>query len=468
MLKISILSILIILMVGCSSPNRELDTTQPQSVEVEVAKHWQISYFNEPVFNSNVAVLETGEKDKPAIILIHGLGQLGMKDWFTVIPILEKNYHVIAIDLPGFGSSVPAKGRFLPSNYARVIAAINVQYNGGKAIVIGHSMGAAVALRYSEMYTDQVKQLIMIDAAGILEKSAFIKHIATFEYGDDSPIFVQKQIELLNEFSSSLVEAGTKSTAVTDYLQGNDRVWDWLTADSSNMNAALSLVDEEFSQAVNQLTIPVDIIWGDKDKIAPLRTGKVLNKQMQTARLHIINGASHVPMKTHHKAFIDALQLSITTPIPETKPQITTGLSQGKLNCQGQSNKTYSGHYDEIVITGCDDITLKNISTNRLYIKGSVVDIENLNFVNADNQLVFKESIVTMTNADISGHNTMLVSGSRLDMAGISFDVTGVAVQVANGSRISVSLSDIKSPQYTGVIHGAFYLKNQSLVKQYN
>jgi len=50
-------------------------------------------------------------------------------------------------------------------------------------------------------------------------------------------------------------------------------------------------------------------------------------------------------------------------------------------------------------------------------------------------------------------------------MAGVSIKATGDAVMIGNGSRISVSLSDINSPKYKGVVHGAFYLSNQPLIE---
>jgi len=466
MLKLTMLSTLLFLMMGCSNQSKEQNTkTEVPPAEILAEKHWETSYFSEAIFNSNVAVLEAGQKDKPAIILIHGLGQLGMKDWFSVIPFLESNFHVIAIDLPGFGLSESAQGRFSPSQYARVIAAINDQYNGSSAIVMGHSMGAAVALRYSDMYPQNVDHLIMVDAAGILEKSTFIKHIAAIEYGDDTPILIQKQIQLLNEFSSSMIEVGTKNTTLNNLIQNNDSVWDWLTTDSNNINAALSLVEEDYSQAVNRLTVPVDIIWGSDDNIAPLRTGKVLHKQMLQTRLQVIDGAKHMPMKTHNRKFIEALRIAVSQPFVGHKQDNKAQESQGKLICHGQRDKTYSGYYESISIKGCDNIRLSNISTASLFIKGSVVEIENLKFDSESNQIVLEGAVVTITNADISGHNPLLISGSRLDMAGVSIDATGIAVNIKNGSRISVSLSDIKSPQYTGVIHGAFYLTKQPLVK---
>lgn len=468
MLKTLPIYLLLLLISACANQHQKAETlplTTSDKVALQMEAHWTLSYFDEPVFNSKVAVLEAGNKNNPPIILIHGLGQLAMKDWFSVIPTLEKNYHVIAIDLPGFGLSASSKGRFLPTNYAHVIASISKEYINGKAIVIGHSMGGTVALRYTELYENLVKQLILVDAAGILEKSTFIKHITFIEYDDDVPMIMGALIDGANGFSSSMIEVGTKSTFISDFLYGNKYTWDWLVSDSSNMNAALSLVEEDFNQAVHQVDVPVDIIWGEKDNVAPLRTGKVLNKQMSNSRLQIINGAGHVPMKSHHTEFINVLNTALKDPIKDKYTLSTTGESQGILTCRGQRDKTYSGHYDEILIEGCDNLVLRNISTGRLRIKSSVVDIEDFSFSHEDNQIEFIGAVVSITNADISGHNTMLINGSRVDMAGVSFKAKGDAVMIGNGSRISISLCDINSPKHTGMLHGAFYLSRQLLIE---
>lgn len=468
MLKKVPIYLLLLLLAACASQQRvqpiQVDA-EPENVELQLQQHWQLSYFDEPVFNSKVAVLEAGNKNNSAIILIHGVGQLGMKDWFSVIPVLEKKYHVIAMDLPGFGLSAVSKGRFLPTNYARVIAAISQQYSHEKAIVVGHSMGGAVALRYTELNADLVKQLILVDVAGLLEKSAFIKHIASIELGDDISAPMKLLIEGVNEFSASMIEAGTKSSLISDFLQSNDYVWNWLVEDSSNMNAALSLVEEEFNHAVNQITVPVDIIWGDKDNVAPLRTGKVLHKQMRYARLQVIKGAGHVPMKSNSVEFMRFFNIALNKPITEQYALPTIGKSQGILTCFGQSDLTYSGRYDTVSIESCDNIRLLNVSTDRLSIKGSVVDIENFSFDNNHTQIKLNGSVVTITNADISGHNILSIHGSRLDMAGVSFKATGNAVMIVGGSRISASFCDISSPEYSGLVHGAFYLSNQPLVE---
>ena len=494
--SLSLCLILMLLISACSGPRQAKPTTypsahssvqdpiqyptqypgkpkslalQPRSSELQIKSHWEMSYFDEPVFNSNVAVLEAGSKDNPSIILIHGLGNLGMKDWFTVIPELEQNYHVIAMDLPGFGLSSSAKGRFLPTNYADVIAAISEQYASGKTIAIGHSMGGAVALRYTELYQNRVNQLILVDVAGLLEKSAFIKHIASFEKGEKLSTPMKILIEGVNDISSSLIETGTKSTFISDFLQENDHAWDFVVSDSANMNAALSLVEEDFNEAINQVLVPVNIIWGEKDNVAPLRTGKVLNKKLRNAQLQVISGAGHVPMKSHHKEFMgyltDALNNNKSQIIKQQLSLVKAGINQGLLTCLKERGKTYTGYYEKIVIESCDQIQLLNVTTNNLIITGSVVEIENLTYENDDHWMEFNGSEVTITNADIAGHIPMLLNGSSVYMAGVSFKSTGDAVMIGMGSRVSASFCDIESPSYSGIVHGAFHRSHEPLMK---
>jgi pimeloyl-ACP methyl ester carboxylesterase len=456
---------------ACSSQQQvpqEKTSTELENIEqekIELEPHWQLSYFDEPVFNSKVAVLEAGDKNNPPVILIHGLGNLGMKDWFSIIPTLEKKYHVIAMDLPGFGLSSTAKGRFLPTNYAHVVDSIIEQYTDKKVIVMGHSMGGAVALRYTELFENSVQQLILVDVAGLLEKSVFIKHIASFEFGDDISIPMKFLMERVNSISSSMIESGTKSNFISNFMQSNDYVWNLVVSDSSNMNAALSLVEEDFNHAVNHISVPINIIWGSKDAVAPLRTGKVLNKKMKSVRLQVIEEAGHVPMKSNYSEFMHALDIALNNPIIEKDILRTAEKNKGTLTCLKESNKSYSGHYEKIKIDNCKKINLTNITTSSLEIRRSVVTIENLNFSHAVNSIDIVGSVVTITNADITGHELMLISGSRVDMAGVSIKATGDAIMIGNGSRISASFCDIDSPKYTGAAHGAFYRRHQALIE---
>ena len=113
-----------------ASQSTSLNQQQIQALRFEspIKADWIFSTYQESVFNSSILVLEAGDKKAPPLLLVHGLGVLGMQDWFGVIPELTKHYHVIAIDLPGFAPSENPEGRYSPRNYAAVLAEVVDHY----------------------------------------------------------------------------------------------------------------------------------------------------------------------------------------------------------------------------------------------------------------------------------------------------------------------------------------------------
>ena len=89
------------------SPMQSSSSTNATLVKVSASDnglpaHWQAYYLDEPEFKGKVFLAESGPKTAPVVILIHGLGQNGLRDWVSVVPALEKNYRVVMLDLPGF------------------------------------------------------------------------------------------------------------------------------------------------------------------------------------------------------------------------------------------------------------------------------------------------------------------------------------------------------------------------------
>jgi len=257
---------------------------------------WIYSYFQEPVFNSKVAILQTGLQHKESILLVHGLGQLGMQDWYSIIPFLATKYHVIAVDLPGFGYSEKPEGRYSPTRYAEVIKAISQEYSKGSFTLMGHSMGGAVSLRFASMYPESLKKLILVDVAGILHQTAFVKSAVQLNFDENMSHDKLKNIaSQVNDFGGSLVEL-ISTNSMSEAIQESGFAWN-LIKGSPNTNAAVSLIEENFSSALQKISTETFIIWGGEDNVAPLRTAKVLDQYIQGARLSIIDDAGHVPMK---------------------------------------------------------------------------------------------------------------------------------------------------------------------------
>jgi len=54
---------------------------------------------------------------------------------------------------------------------------------------------------------------------------------------------------------------------------------------------------EDFVNKIKEIEIPSLIIWGDKDRIIPLKTGHKLNKDLKNSELKIIENCGHVPQE---------------------------------------------------------------------------------------------------------------------------------------------------------------------------
>lgn len=99
---------------------------------------------------------ETG--GKPTILLIHGAFTTAA-DWEPVISHLNQSFHILAPDLPGHGS---AGGTFTLDNAVDTLhTLIQKSAIDKKAHIVGHSLGAQVAIRLAEKYPTVVDYMIV-------------------------------------------------------------------------------------------------------------------------------------------------------------------------------------------------------------------------------------------------------------------------------------------------------------------
>ncbi len=105
----------------------------------------------------------TDGADGPVVILIHGLGGQLRHFSYALTEYLVPHYRVIAIDRPGSGYST-WRGRFRPSleMQADVVASLIDHLQLGRVILVGHSLGGAVALCTALRYRDHIAGLALL------------------------------------------------------------------------------------------------------------------------------------------------------------------------------------------------------------------------------------------------------------------------------------------------------------------
>ncbi|WP_165569580.1 alpha/beta fold hydrolase [Corallincola luteus] len=432
----------------------------------DFASAWHAEYVLEPAFNSHILKIEAGQANDQTIILVHGLGSLASQDWLAQIPALAKHYHVIAIDLPGFGFSRIQKGKMSPSLYAKTLHWVNETYAHGASVVIGHSMGGAIALRYASDFPVDVKQLVIINAAGILERTAFIKSLATLPL--DNTLLsdeLRRVIGDVQNVSDAWLESIAGGPDPTAPLNASDTAWSLLLSDTPNINAALALVNDDFSDVVRKIAVPTTIIWGRQDGVAPLRTGEVLEYLIPASRLYVLNDAQHVPMKSHAQVINELILKELSYP-PETElsaEPVDLANSDVDLLCKGKSGVSYRGVYRHITFDNCSNIRLESIKAQSLTLKQSKVKAKNLIIMSNGTGVTITQSVLEITNGQITAPIGFQVSDSRVDVAGVSVVGTSNAISVEEPSLLIMSLSRVTSPTYKGNAHGHFSMEKKTI-----
>jgi len=413
---------------------------------------------HETVFNGQVFVVEAGETSSPTVILVHGMGEAGLTDWLTVIPALENQYHVIAMDLPGFGRSDAPVGKYSPTNYARVLQQIKQRFSPNPVHVVGHSMGGAAALRYSMLYPNDIEDVVLVDVAGILSRTALLKQRARgIIEAEQMPTILQaattRASYLVQKILEKLGQLPDPMAARAMYQDLSGR----LMGDQANSNAGLALVDEDFTDAIYNNPHRVHVIWGRDDTIAPMRTAKLLQGQLPNGSLEIIDDAGHVPMKSQPQLFNNLLLDALSdNRFGKKSTQVSTQSSAQSLNCNGKRDQKYSGVYKNVIIERCRSVVLKNIVAESLVIKDSKVEMENIHVVSNDVAAVIEHSVVVATNIRLIGQIGILVSRSRLDIAGAQIEASEMGVDATSHSQLIFSISKVDSPNFTGNLHGQF------------
>jgi pimeloyl-ACP methyl ester carboxylesterase len=110
---------------------------------------------------------DQGSKDKPVMVLIHGVVS-SLHTWDGWLPLLAEHYRVIRFDVPGFGLTGPSisGGEYSVSRLLKVLDLLLDYLHVDKASLVGNSLGGYISWSYALSQPQRVDKLVLIDPAG--------------------------------------------------------------------------------------------------------------------------------------------------------------------------------------------------------------------------------------------------------------------------------------------------------------
>jgi pimeloyl-ACP methyl ester carboxylesterase len=241
-----------------------------------------------------VVVQGTGEP----VVLLHGIF-VDSATWDPIIEELSHDYCVVAPDFPGFGESEKPPAKRFPYGIEAFVGAIADLYAGlelGRAAIVGHGFGGAVALTLASRHPELVSRLVLIDALCYPAALDFPRRIARLPLLGG---FLFKQLWGRTTFRAFFRER-MLSPGASVANERIDRYYEYFSAPAARASALATLRATSDTRTVEAQTArvqaPTLVIWGRRDKLYPARLGQRLAREIRGAGFELMD-AGHAPQE---------------------------------------------------------------------------------------------------------------------------------------------------------------------------
>lgn len=237
--------------------------------------------------------LSRGPVGGPALVLVHGAGGAHLH-WPGELRRLP-GATVYTLDLPGHGRS-SGRGCDAIAGYAEVVIAFLDAIGVEQAIIVGHSMGGAIAQTLALDFADRVAGLVLVATGARLRVAPAIL--------DGIRSNFKQTAELITRFAwspeapSTLVEQGQKTLLETD----PNVVWGDFAA--CNRFDVMAQLDE--------IRAPTLVVAGSADQLTPVKYACFLAERISESRCLIVEGAGHMVMLERPREVIQAVREFLT------------------------------------------------------------------------------------------------------------------------------------------------------------
>jgi pimeloyl-ACP methyl ester carboxylesterase len=245
--------------------------------------------------------------DGPPVVLLHGLF-VHHGTWDAVVDEVRSEFRLIAPDFPGFGESEkPPSSRFAydVGAFAEVVADLFAGLDLGRAAVVGHALGGAVALTLAARHPELVSRLVLVDSVCFDAPMDLHRRIALLPVVGG---FVLKQLWGRATFRSFF---RNDMLSRPDYpMERIDEYYDAFNDPAARGSALATLRATRDTRPIEAQTarvqVPTLVVWGRADRLVPARFGQRLSRQIRGAGFELMD-TGHAPHEERPAEFASIL-----------------------------------------------------------------------------------------------------------------------------------------------------------------
>jgi len=256
----------------------------------------------------------TARGDGPPVILLHGW----LDNAETWLPVLERlaarGQSASAYDQPGFGVAPDMEVENALdqlTDFAEDAVLAAAARSGRKVIVVGNSLGGWVCLRLAERQNLPIAGIVPIGPAGV--------RMARFFFTADRIPVVNRLITMPAPVSPAAVRGIVgrfyRSLAFGDPAGVDQAVVDRFTKFNDDRRVVARRIeyvkgirgDLDHAFEADRITVPVTVIWGDRDRLCMPGGAEDLAEAIPHARIQMLEGIGHTPQVESPDVVVDAI-----------------------------------------------------------------------------------------------------------------------------------------------------------------
>jgi len=249
----------------------------------------------------NVHYRDEGSRDKPALVLIHGV-VASLHTWDGWVQAFAPHYRIIRFDVPGFGLTGPARdGVYSVERMMHVLGKLLDYLQVGKVDIAGNSLGGYIAWNFALVQPQRVGMLVLIDPAGYpMHKVPWMIAAAALPGATVAmPMWMPRAL-IAQGIKEVYGEPGRIKAGVVERYYDLSRRPGNRRGMMEIFRVLLKANKEELHTTPERVALikaPTLLMWGDRDRWISPKHVLHWQRDLPGVRVRVYPGVGHIPME---------------------------------------------------------------------------------------------------------------------------------------------------------------------------
>ena len=268
--------------------------------------------------------------DLEPVVFVHGLGGQ-WQNWLENLPRAALERRVIALDLPGFGSTPMPRDEITIPGYGRCVNQLCEKLDLGRVDIVGNSMGGYIAAEVAIQFPERIDQLLLVSAAGIT--TADVARRPVYTAGRIATAMTAHSSAQYRAIASRPKSRHMALALVARHpsLLRADLAYEGFIkgAGGPGFESALrACLEYDFRDRLPEIRRPTLIVWGEKDSIIPVRDAQEFERLIPDSRKVVMKDTGHIPMAERPGAFNNVMMEFLSERGPASATDTPPGESE--------------------------------------------------------------------------------------------------------------------------------------------